>query len=382
VAEPASRKLRIAHVLGALDYGGVENMALLLMRRLPADQFEHDLIYCGRGPAAREAEFRAACRDFRQIPYRRFRWLSFMLRLRRYFRDRGSAAVLCHNFGHHPWIGLAARWAGVRAVYTIVASSPAVSPRARVKNWLKGKLGRLACKLEIAVSPQVAAELQSDIGLPHSRIRTILNCCLTDEIAHRAEVQRQKPRDQTPTLVMVARMEQAKDHGTLLRAAALLAQRGRPVRLLLPGDGPLRHELAALAAELGIAAATHFLGIRHDIPELLGGSDLFVLASRTEGLSVALIEAMSAAIPVISSDLPSCREVLEEGRCGLLVPVGDPQALAAAIARLLDDPALVKRLVEAAGERVKRVYDPQQTVDQYARLLRGEMDEETPEAAR
>lgn len=365
---------RIAHVLDALDFGGVENMALLLLQRLPRDQFEHHVLYTGVGPPARQSEFVAAAPHFALIPFRRGRWFSFIRRMARYFRRHRITTVLCHNFGHHPWIGVAARLAGIRRVYTIVASSPCYSPRARVKNWIKGLLGRLVCRLEVAVSPQVADELTQDLRLPPRRIRTIINSCMTDEIAERAERRRKTARHDVPTLLMVARLDDAKDHATLFKAVAELKRQGRRVRLRLAGEGPYFDSLQEQARELGIGEDVEFLGARHDIPELLGESDLFVLATKTEGFGIVLIEAMSAGLPVISSDVPACRAVLEDGRCGLLVPPSDVAALRNAIERLLDDSRLRDQLVAAGRERVRRQYDPQATVDAYARLLKGESD--------
>jgi len=361
-------------VIDVLDFGGVENMALLLLQRLPRDQFEHHILYTGLGPTQRQAEFTSASQHFTAMPYRRGRWLSLFRRLHRYFLAQRITAVLCHNFGHHPWVGLAARAAGIRRVYTIVASSPCVSRRAQLKNWIKAQLGRPNCRLEIAVSPQVAIELERELGLPGRRIRTILNSCMTDEIAERAARRRSRRQPAGSILLMVARLEAAKDHETLLRAIAELERRGRAVHLRLAGEGPLWGALTGLVRELGISPRVEFLGARHDIPELLGESDVFILATKTEGFGIVLIEAMSASVPVISSDVPACRTVLEGGGCGLLVPPGNAHALADAITQLLDDTALRKRLVTAGLERVRQHFDPQATVDAYARLLKGEMD--------
>lgn len=369
--------LRVAHIIGALDYGGVENMALLLLQRLPPDQFQHDVIYIGKTAPPRGEEFRRACQRFKQIPYRRLTWPGFVWRLKQFFKRQQTDVVLCHNYGHHPWIGLAARWAGVKRIYTLVASSPCVTPIARWKNRIKGWLGKTTCTLEVAVSPQVAVELQDEIGLPSMRIRTIQNCCLIEEIADRAKQRRAvftAGQRTSGIVLMVARLEEAKDHDTLLAAIAVLRQLGKTVRLRLAGEGPRRAELEEQARALKLSDVVEFLGARHDIPELLGESDIFVLASKTEGLSVALIEALSAGIPVISTDLPSCREVLQGGRCGFLVPLGDAHALAQAIDKLLENQDLAQELVEQGKLRVKESYDPKMTVDQYARLLCGELD--------
>ena len=93
-----------------------------------------------------------------------------------------------------------------------------------------------------------------------------------------------------------------------------------------------------LAADLGLAGRVHFLGQRRDIPDLLAALDIFVLPSHSEGVSLALLEAMAAGLPVIATAVGGLPEVVTDGENGLLIPPKDPEALAAALARLLADP--------------------------------------------
>jgi len=352
----------------------VEAMALLLLKHLPADEFEHHVIYVGSKSPARVSEFTALSKSLTTIPYSLLHWHRFARQICRTLLDQQIDAVLCHNFGHHPLIGLGASWAKINRVYTIVASSPCMTPKARSRNRLKGWLGRRWCKLEVAVSSPVAQELVAELGLPPSRIRTIVNCCLTEEIGERADISRRRRATTEPQLLMVARMDDAKDHDTVLRALAILKEQGRTLTLRLAGDGPRKDELIKLSRQLSIGEQVLFHGDRHDIPELLGASDLFIFATKTEGFGLALIEAMSAGIPIISSDLPVCRQILQDGACGLLVPVGNATALAEKIVYLLDHPEQAQPMAASARQRAHAQYNPKSTVEQYARLLRGELD--------
>jgi glycosyltransferase involved in cell wall biosynthesis len=141
----------------------------------------------------------------------------------------------------------------------------------------------------------------------------------------------------------------------LLEAFAKLATRG-DAALVIAGDGPLRDELAALTARLDIADRVRMLGDRADVRDVLAAFDVFVLPSRTEGMSNALLEAMAMARPVVATAVGGTPEVLAGDTTGLLVPADDPSTMAGAIARLLDDPERSARLGAAARRRVEEHY--------------------------
>lgn len=141
-----------------------------------------------------------------------------------------------------------------------------------------------------------------------------------------------------PVLLNAARQAPAKDHRNLLDAFAA-ARRTRPLKLVLIGEGPLRADLEAQAAALGVAEHVDFAGFRRNVGDFLAHADLFVLSSDNEGLPLVLLEALKSGLPVVSTDCPSGpREILEDGRYGALVPVHDPEALARAILDALDAP--------------------------------------------
>jgi glycosyltransferase involved in cell wall biosynthesis len=144
----------------------------------------------------------------------------------------------------------------------------------------------------------------------------------------------------------VARLDEIqKDHRTLLRAYAQLVrtQGGGGLRedLVIVGDGGFRHELEALAMELGVGKRVHFTGYRNNPHAVVARASALVLSSRYEGMPMVLLEALALGKPVISTDCPTGpREILDDGRFGLLVPIGDVDAMAGALSRLLSDHAL------------------------------------------
>jgi len=155
----------------------------------------------------------------------------------------------------------------------------------------------------------------------------------------------------------VGRLERRKGTAVLIEAAARLAKFGLPeVQVLVVGDGPLRDELSALAVRLGIPDRIHMLGDRSDVPEVLAALDLFVLPSRTEGMSNALLEAMATALPVVATAVGGNPEVISTERTGVLIPPDDSSALADAVRRLVTTPALAQRLGAAARRDVEDRY--------------------------
>ena len=153
-----------------------------------------------------------------------------------------------------------------------------------------------------------------------------------------------------PVIVTLGRLVPVKDHRTLLKAFSLL-EPAQGHRLVIFGEGPLKENLVAYAAELGISGQTLFPGYVNDPPACYASADLFVLSSTSEGFGNVLIEAMAAGVPVVSTDAPyGPREILAEGRFGPLVPPGNASALANAIAQTLAKPLPADELRRRAAD--------------------------------
>lgn len=153
-----------------------------------------------------------------------------------------------------------------------------------------------------------------------------------------------------PAILMASRFARQKDHATLIQALALLRDRGLTPRLDLAGAGSarLRRKAEALVARLGLQQQVRFLGNVADLPQRLAATQVFVLSTHWEGMPLALVEAMAAGCACIASDVVGARELLEDGRTGLLVAHADAVALASALGRLLQDAQLAERLGRAA----------------------------------
>jgi len=154
----------------------------------------------------------------------------------------------------------------------------------------------------------------------------------------------------------------------LVQAWPSVLKREPRALLLLVGDGPEERLLRSRAAELGLGGSVRFLGFRQDIPSLLALAEALVLPSLNEGFGLVLLEAMAMGKPVVASAVGGIPEVVLDGRTGLLVPPADPEALAVAILRLLEDPRAAQRLGEAGRERARESFSREAFIQAHRKL--------------
>jgi glycosyltransferase involved in cell wall biosynthesis len=172
--------------------------------------------------------------------------------------------------------------------------------------------------------------------------------------------------------VYVGRLSQEKGLPSLLRGFALAARGEARAMLVLVGDGPMRSELQTLAVKLGLGPPRALFSGRVDpseVPLWLRASDVFTLTSPSEGFSCALAEAMSAGLPSVACRIPANVQLIDDQVHGLLTPVGDDAAMAAAMARLFHDPALRQRMGQAARQRIVENYSTAQVAERYEALF-------------
>lgn len=193
----------------------------------------------------------------------------------------------------------------------------------------------------VGVSQGVTAGVVRDLGIPRSRVSTIYNPVITRELFDKAGATPSHPwfsADGPPIVLAAGRLARAKNYPTLLRAFAT-ASKSRPLRLVILGTGSWRSRLERLVRRLGLSGSVSMPGWEPNPFALMSRASLFAHASKWEGLSGVLIQAMACGCPCVSTNcLSGCDEILDHGRLGPLVPVGDHEALAAAMLRVLDSP--------------------------------------------
>jgi glycosyltransferase involved in cell wall biosynthesis len=174
-------------------------------------------------------------------------------------------------------------------------------------------------------------------------------------------------------VVVVAQLRPEKGHEVYLEAARYLRERSPNAVTLFAGEGPVRARLEEKAAGLALGERVRFLGARSDVPVLLAAADVAALASHpvVETYPLAAMEAMAAGLPVVATKVGALAEIVEHGLSGFLVPPADPEALAGALAHLLNDDVLRARFGENARRRAHERFGIARTVDLTERLFTG-----------
>ncbi|HXK11870.1 MAG TPA: glycosyltransferase [Vicinamibacteria bacterium] len=280
-------------------------------------------------------------------------------------RRRGVRILHVHGYAAADFGRLAARATGARLVLHEHFADPALPAYQAVADRLLAGMTDGA----IAVSRSTRDFLVSERFVPQERVRLIWNGAPLDEFApvsreRAARVRRELGLGPDAVVVgTIGRLNAQKGHRFLVEAAARLLPRRPGTRVLIVGDGDLSGELRGRAAALGLADAVVFAGHRTDVPDLLGALDVFCISSLYEGTPLALFEAMASGKAVVSTSVDGCREVLEDGRTGLLVPPADAAALADGLDRVIGDAGLRESLGRQALSASRR-YDVSACVDQ------------------
>lgn len=227
------------------------------------------------------------------------------------------------------------------------------------------------CRLTIGNSPSVVEHLATHARIPRDRLRLVRGGIDPSRLRNVPAIDRTELglADGTPVLLWTGRLDPVKGLETLIDAFKPVA-RETGAHLLLAGTGPIREQLVGRITRVGLKGRVHLLGARRDVPALLETADVFVFPSRTEGLPNALLEAMAAGCPIITTDVPGCRDLVRNEQSGLVVPFNDTEALTGAMIRLLCDRAWAARLGERAADDVQRHWHIHQTHDAYASLYR------------
>jgi len=373
-------RIRVFGVIASSEAGGAEETFATLLRRIDPSRFELYVACHGRGPLYEE--YRKHSAGVWSLDLLRVWNPASVLRLARLMRQTRCDVVHTCLWSADLLGGAAASLAGVRGIAATVTTeyfrSFGAGPLVRVRRRLLSRVYRATYWLPhrvVTVSRFLADDLVRRPGLrvPARKIEVIYNPLDRDALTRLlaspgASVRRWT--DGSPIVTAVANFHPVKGHQTLVRAMPAIVRRYPGVRFVLVGDGPARAGIEALVASLGLTPAVVFTG------QVVGGaramreSDVVVLPSLSEGLGVALLEALAIGTPVVASRTGGIPEVLGEQEAGLLVTPGDPDALADAILAVLDDPDTARRRAERGRQIVAERFTVERFVEQTERLYR------------
>jgi glycosyltransferase involved in cell wall biosynthesis len=299
-------------------------------------------------------------------------------RLAGILREHRVDVAHCHNWGGLVDTVLAAKLARMIPVLHTqhgldygFSHSPD-HKRSRLRTAMKA----LACQgvTRIAtVSHEVAQMVTREWRVPPSRVTVVHNGVRVPAPGEGSEIRSQWRRElgvgESDVLIgTVAVFRPVKDLHTMLEATALIARETPRARLVLMGAGPQKEELEAAVERLGLKSVVHFPGFRRDASQLLPALDVFVLSSLSEGISLALLEAMAAGVPVVATSVGGNVEILQKPASGLLVPPRSPHELAGAILSLMNDSTRRSELSAGGRQRVEEAFSLNHMIRAYGAL--------------
>jgi glycosyltransferase involved in cell wall biosynthesis len=353
-------RVRVLHLVINLDVGGLERVVVNHVRF--ADRTRFDLAVLCLGSEGRLApELRAIGVPVCAMAVHGPHLVRALIRLVGELRRWKPHVLHTHDFPPHLLGAPAARLARVPVViHTRHCQTGALTRRQalglRISSWLS--------TMVVAVSEDSGRLLGSREGVPSRKRRVIQNG--VDVSAYHARHRWSRPPGQR--VISVGRLAEVKDYPTLLRAARRVAESLPDFRLEIVGDGPARASLEALRSDLGLSGCVSFLGERGDVAERLASADVFALASTSEGLSVSLLEAMAAGLPIVATCVGGNPEIVTSGVTGELVPPGNVEALASALLSMLADPIRLASMARAARLRAEEQFDLRRVVARYEAL--------------
>ena len=356
----------VAHVNSELGFAGGEVQVFLLLDGFRRRGYRVLLVCPPDSASAHEARRRGI--DVVEVAMRSDADVPAVVRIGRAFRASGVDLVHLHTGRANVLGGAAAWWLGLPAVTT-----RRMERRVR-RSYKSGAVYGRFTRATVAISPAVVQCLV-DGGVARDRIHLVHEGVDPERIA--AQRARSEVRSSLGAgaddcvLLALAALTHRKGIDVLLEALSRAAVAGAAPLTWVAGDGPDRRQLEASCERLGLDARVSFLGSRHDVGDLLAGCDAFVLPSRREGLGVAALEAMAAGRPVVCSRVGGLAYSVVDDRTGVLVPPGDPDALAAAIVRVVADCELRDRLGRNGPLRIAEGFRAEQVVEAHERLYRG-----------
>lgn len=351
-----------------LTQGGAQRVVINLLKAMATDKFDVSLVIVSKKKAVFVDHIPL---KVRLIDMDKKNAKSSIFAFSRVLRTENPDIILSHmDYGNIiTWIAL--KLSMVQAELVITEHS--TLSKTNRSGWFKILMKKVYPRVTqvVAVSTGVAKDLISELRLDPNKVQTIYNPIVDNDLKKCSEqgVDPVLSEEGTePYILAAGGLKEAKDYPTLLKAFKIVRDRIN-IRLLILGEGHLKEELEKLAKRLEVQSDVRFLGFQKNPYVYMRHADLLVLSSAWEGFGNVLVEAMACECPVVSTDCMSGpREILKDGECGLLVPVGDQKALAEAMLRVSTDRKLSKKLKTLGYERAKD-FEIEKIAEKYENLF-------------
>ena len=335
------------HIDASRQWGGGQTQSLGLARALAA--LGESASFIAQQGSALSARLRTCDLPWEERPLRGLSGAAAVFHLAHRFRKLKPEIVHIHDAAGHGPAALAAKRAGVPGI--VVTRRTASLPRT---GWPRG-LKYQWCDRIICISEAVRRQCLA-AGIAPERLAVIhdfVDCTYLDPAVGRAFLRPPLPS----VLCVVGRLSKEKGHEVLLRALPSVLRQVPFARLQVCGEGPKKEALQRQAEALGISEQVALLGFVEDVRPVLAAAEVFAMPSLSEGLGVAVLEAMAMGKPVVATDAGGLPEAVVDGETGLIVPPGDAGALTEAILSLLQNPDKARHMGAAGRERALRQFD-------------------------
>jgi sugar transferase (PEP-CTERM/EpsH1 system associated) len=363
----------VVHIVYSLGTGGLENGLINIINRMPTERYRHTIVCLTE---AGEFANRIKRPGVPIISLHSGKGHSFVLywRLWRTLKALSPSIVHTRNLATlEAQIPARLLW-GVKSIHGEHGRDVFDLEGKNRKYNLLRKIIRPFVGRYITVSQDLRRWLMGTVGVSENRVVQIYNG-VDQELFHPGNGKRMDIApdgflsERSFVIGTVGRLAAVKDQATLIRAFKLLLdhnpRKRDDLRLIIAGDGPLRGDLEALIAELGLEQAVWMTGDRSDIADLLRLYDLFVLPSLGEGISNTILEAMATGLPIIATDVGGNPELVEEGVNGWLIPTEDHAALGSCLHRCIREREQLRNMGAASLMKTKTHFNWHQTVEQY-----------------
>lgn len=360
-------KIRVMHLVHQLGAGGAENGIINIVNNIDQHNFQISIATFVDGGALSQRVQQEKCERF-TLNKREGNDLLLPFKLRKLFQTWQP-----HILHTHAWGTLCEGVIGAKLarIPIIIHGEHGTIQEKPINVFVQRQFWRMTNHV-LSMSNEHRQRLSSIIGFPESRIVVIPNGVASNCFSNCLDKQSAKKKLGFPPdsfiIGTVGRLVPIKNQKMLIKAFASIAEQYPDTRLLMVGDGPLREELATLAATLNVSSRVTFAGRRNDVPKQLQAMDLFVLPSLSEGMSNTLLEAMSTGIPVIATNVGGNPEVITNRISGMLVKSDDPCQLAATISKLIDNKKLRIQMGQEGRKQIEIKFSLAAMVGNYENL--------------